>query len=134
MGWIYLSMQNDWPALPFNWLDDRTNIVLYISPSTGTNVVWVGDLGTDYAQRAAEAEVLRLAARAASGRVATEAEFDFGGSAALNYSASDLWLELVSLTTNLTSASATLAIHAPAPSVFDVFFAPALPAADSHGW
>jgi len=62
----YCSIQNlSWPPLPFNWLDD-SNIVLYVSPSLGINVIFVGDQAVNYAQRAAEAQVLRLAARAAN--------------------------------------------------------------------
>ncbi len=60
----YRSIQNlAWPPLPFNWLSD-TNVVLYVSPSLGANVIFVGDQNVDYAQLDAQAQVLRLAARA----------------------------------------------------------------------
>ena len=61
----YRSIQNfsSWPPLPFNWLSD-TNVQLYVSPSLGVNVIFVGDQDIDYAQLDAQAQVLRLAARA----------------------------------------------------------------------
>ena len=49
----YYSIQklSSWPSLPFNWLSD-SNILLYVSPSVGANVVFVGDQDIDYAQHA----------------------------------------------------------------------------------
>src|ERR1017187_6537055 len=63
----YYSLQkfSSWPPLPFNWLSDP-NIVLYVSPSVSLNAIFVGDLDVDYARQAAEAQVLRLASRAAA--------------------------------------------------------------------
>ena len=37
--WNYYSMQ-DRPPLPFDWLADETNIVLYVSPARGANAIW----------------------------------------------------------------------------------------------
>jgi outer membrane protein assembly factor BamB len=54
-GQNYYSLQNPWPPLPFNWLS-QYNVQLYASPSAGTNAIFVGDLGIDYAQRAAQAQ------------------------------------------------------------------------------
>ena len=67
LGPTYYSIQklSLWPPLPFNWLSDP-NIVLYVSPSLGINAIFVGDLDDDYARQAAEAQVLRLASRAAA--------------------------------------------------------------------
>ena len=129
----YYSIQEFslWPPLPFNWLND-SNVVLYVSPSLGTNAIFVGDLAVDYAEQALEAQVMGLAAGAANGRTSPDDNTD-SGAAGFDYTTNDLWLELVSLT-NDSTASATLLIHAPQPSVFDLFFAPSLPPANSQGW
>ncbi len=52
----YQSLQklSSWPPLPFNWLSDQTNVPLYVSPSQGASVIFVGDQSIDYAQRAAK--------------------------------------------------------------------------------
>ena len=52
--------------MPFNWLS-QSNVQLYVSPSLGTNAIFVGDQDIDYAQRAAEYQALGLAASTASG-------------------------------------------------------------------
>jgi hypothetical protein len=55
----YYSVQRFWlPPTPDNWLSDRADVVLYVSPSWGTNVIFVGDQEIDY-------EALRLQRREA---------------------------------------------------------------------
>lgn len=116
----YYSIQNfsKWPPFPFNWLSD-SNIVLYVSASRGTNAIFVGDLDIDYAQRAAQAQVHRLAIRAANdgpppvpGGGGGAGEDDYAGGT--NYSApvyttNDLYLEIVAVTNH----TASLVIHPP---------------------
>jgi hypothetical protein len=96
--------------LPFNWLSDP-NIVFYVSPSLGINEIFVGDLDVDYARQAAEAQVLRLASRAAaidappapggdSGIGGSDPGSDWSGGP-WTYGANDFWLEAVSVTSNL---------------------------------
>lgn len=72
--------------------------------------IFVGDLDVDYAQRAAVAQVLRLAARAANDRL-TAADSDGGDSETApgsswtggpwSYGPNDFWLEAVSVVSNL---------------------------------
>jgi hypothetical protein len=107
----YYSLQkfSSWPPLPFTWLND-TNVVLYVSPSLGTGVIFVGDLDVDYAQQAAQTQVLRVAARAAndappvpggdSGAGGYDSGSDWSGGP-WTYGTNDLWLEAVSVTSNL---------------------------------
>jgi hypothetical protein len=86
----YYSIQEFslWPALPFNWLSD-SNVVLYVSPSLGTNAIFVGDLEVDYAEQAAEAQVMGLAAGAANGRTSPDDNSN-SGAAGFNYTTNDL--------------------------------------------
>ena len=110
--WVcnYYSLQRfPWyPPLPFNWLGDETNIVLYVSPSY-TNAIFVGDLDVDYAQRAAQAEVLRLVNQAAEGPPPLPdggggTNYDSGGGGSWPqrvYATNDFWLEAVSVASNL---------------------------------
>ena len=114
----YYSLQPWRPPLPFNWLADETNILLYVSPSIGTNAIWVGDVDIDYAQRAAENEVLTLAAQAASGRLSmqtlTYQPNDY------TYTMDDLYLELLVL----TNSSASIIVHTwETDGVYDLYFA-----------
>src|SRR5512142_170998 len=68
-GYSWFSIQRFpfWPPNPCNWLADQINLALYVSPSWGTNDIFVDDRGIDYVQRAAENELLRLASQAADG-------------------------------------------------------------------
>ena len=52
----YYSIQKllSWPPAPCNWLADQANVELYVSPSLGTNVIFVGDMDVDYTQLQAE--------------------------------------------------------------------------------
>ena len=108
----YYSLQkfSSWPPLPFNWLSDP-NIVLYVSPSVSLNAIFVGDLDVDYARQAAEAQVLRLASRAAandappapggdSGIGGYDSGSDWSGGP-WTYGANDFWWEAVSVASNL---------------------------------
>jgi hypothetical protein len=133
----YYSIQNFpwWPPLPWNWLS-ASNVVLYVSPPLGANTIFVGDQDIDYAQQAAEAHVLDMAARAANGQLSPDNYSGIGTGMAVSfgYSTNDLWLELDSATNGQSGASASLLIHAPAPSVFDLFYAPTLPPPGRQGW
>jgi hypothetical protein len=106
----YFSMQAWRPPMPFNWLADEPDIVLYFSPSRGTNAIWVDDTGINYAQRAAQAEVLRLAIRAANGGPPMPGEGGGGGGGGTNdgggwsgpiYGTNDFYLEPLSVASNL---------------------------------
>lgn len=97
----YYSLQPWRPPLPFNWLADETNILLYVSPSTGTNAIWVGDADIDYAQRAAEAEVLTLAVQVASGRLSLAQNFQTQNTQSSYDPSIDLWLEITNVADGL---------------------------------
>jgi len=44
----YYSVQRYWlPPSPDNWLSDQRDVVLYVSPSWGTNAIFVGDQEID---------------------------------------------------------------------------------------
>jgi hypothetical protein len=124
--------------LPFNWLGD-SSVQLYASPSLGTNAIFVGDLQTDYVQLAAESQVLRLAARAASdvppvpGGDDGDSGGDSGGGtnyATRVYTTNDFYLEAA-----VTNASLCVLVHTPNPeSFFDLFWAPAVPVTNGWWW
>ncbi len=97
----YYSLQPWRPPLPFNWLADETNILLYVSPSTGTNAIWVGDEDIDYAQRAAENEVLTLAVQVASGRLSLAQNFQTQNTQSSYDPSIDLWLEITNVADGL---------------------------------
>jgi hypothetical protein len=136
----YYSLQklSSWPPLPFNWLSD-SNVQLYASPSLGTNAIFVDDLQTDYVQRAAEAQVLRLARRAANdvppvpGGDDGDSGGDSGGGtnyATRVYTTNDFYLEAA-----VTNASLCVLVHTPNPeSFFDLFWAPAVPVTNGWWW
>jgi hypothetical protein len=108
----YYSLQKlpSWPSMPFNWLNSEANVQLYVSPSLGLNVIFVGDQDIDYAQRAAQAQVSRMARRAAAndgppgpgddGNGGEDPGVDWSGGP-WPYGTNDFWLEAVSLGTNL---------------------------------
>jgi hypothetical protein len=113
----YRSIQNFWwPPLPCDWLS-ASNPVLYVSPSLGTNIIWVGDQDIDYAQQAAEAEVLRLAARAADDGPPLPPGVSGGGTGGdsgggwsggpWTYGTNDFWLEALSVAGNPVSAGSS---------------------------
>jgi hypothetical protein len=136
----YYSLQklSSWPPLPFNWLGD-SNVQLYASSSLGTNAIFVNDLATDYVQLAAESQVLRLAARAASdvppvpGGDDGDSGGDSGGGtnyATRVYTTNDFYLEAAA-----TNASLCVLVHTPNPeSFFDLFWAPAVPVTNGWWW
>jgi hypothetical protein len=84
-------------------------------------------------QRAAEGEALRLAARVANGLL-NNPETEGGGLEGPAYATKDLWLEMVSVTTNAGGATAALLVHPPEPGSFDVFYTPSLPASNGWSW
>jgi len=103
----------------------------------------MGDLDIDYAQLAAQRQVLRLARQAAEelpapeggGGGANAAPGSRGGAqASFGYPTNDLWFEGVWATNELNGTAATLALQAPEPGVFDLFYAPGLPSPGSQGW
>jgi hypothetical protein len=123
------------PPMPFNWLGDDTNVLLYISPSRGTNVFFVGDMDIDYAERTAEAEAERLLMNSLDGPPPLpDGEGSGGGSGGgtnsftCPYGTNDFWLEAT-----LTNANLPLVVHTTnATSTFDIFWTPSVPA--TNGW
>ena len=105
-SWHSMQRFPYWPPYPCNWLVNETNVVYYVSPKWGTHVIFVGDWEIDYAQRAAEREALRLAARAASG---LEGQYGLESpeDSPLGYSEGTLWLAIG----QLTNGVAPLTIH-----------------------
>ena len=131
----YRSIQNlAWPPLPFNWLSD-SNLVLYVSPSLGINTIFVGDQNIDYAQLAAQAQVLRLAARAANDEPPAPPGGDDGGGGGgvfppsyggYTYDTNGLYLEI----TNVAAGLAYLNLHHATNQVYALWSTTNLPA----GW
>jgi hypothetical protein len=134
----FYSVQRLWmPPMPFNWLADDTNVVLYVSPSRGTNVFFVGDLEVDYARRSAEAQAERFLMNTLDGPPPLpEGEGSGGGSGGgtnsftCPYGTNDFWLEAT-----LTNANLSLLVHTTnRTSAFDIFWTPSVPATNGWWW
>jgi hypothetical protein len=117
-------MQNfsSWPDLPFYWLS--TNVPLFLSPSAGAGVVFVDDRAVDYSVAVDQGNGIH-------NRYRLTAE---NGLTSWAYNPEDLWIELRGATNDTGNGSMTadLLIHAPSPSVYDVFYTSTLPA--TNGW
>ena len=110
--------------------------MLYVSPSLGINTIFVGDQNIDYAQQAAQAQVLRLAARAANDEPPAPPGGDDGGGGGgavyppsyggYTYDTNGLWLEL----TNVAAGLAYLNLHHATNQVYALWSTTNLPA----GW
>ena len=103
LGHNFYSVQKlfAWPPTPFNWLS-ASNVQLYVSPSWGTNAIFVDDRDIDYVQQAAEAQVLRQATRAANDGPPVPGEGGGGGGtgggsgsgwSGTPYATNEFWLE-----------------------------------------
>ncbi len=114
-----------WPSDPFG-----SEVPVYDLDGSGRHFI-VGN-GPDDLTLGRQQQLADQALHGLEGRLGMDSPDSSSPMGLDSHSPDDLWLEIIAATNDLVSTTANLLIHAPEPSIFDLFYTESLPA--TNGW